>query len=194
MPRKATTPIASVSPTSDKATPKKTRTARAPRQRRPGESLTPDEIAVTKSAFLDDYAKHGNIGAACDKACIHRSTIYRWQEQDEVFGLTFQQVKADYCDKLRHEIDRRATQGVLEPVASAGRVVAHVRKFSDTLLIFQAKALMPEYRDKQQVEVTGKDGGPIETKHGQLVSLDLDTLTDEQLIALRAALHDPAKE
>lgn len=120
------------------------------------EPLTPEEHAKAQAIFLGEYAKRGNVAAACRKAMIHRATIYRWQEHDETFALRFQQAKEDYCDKLRQEIDRRATMGVLEPVASAGKVVAHVRKYSDTLLIFQAKAHMPEYRDKQQVEVSGQ--------------------------------------
>jgi hypothetical protein len=141
---------------SDKATPKKTRVARAPRARRPGESLSDEEIALAKQVFLADYAKYGNVGHACDKARIHRSTFYRWQEHEETFGIAFGQAKADYDDVLRQEIHRRAHDGVLEPVVSAGKLVARVRKYSDTLLIFQAKSRMPEYREKQQVEISGQ--------------------------------------
>lgn len=120
------------------------------------EPLTPEEHAKAQAVFLSEYAAHGNVAAGCRKAGIHRSTVYRWQEEDDAFSVQMGLAKADYCDKLRQEIDRRATMGVLEPVASAGKVVAHVRKYSDTLLIFQAKAHMPEYRDKQQVEVSGQ--------------------------------------
>lgn len=134
---------------SDKATPKK-----KARGRRPGESLTSDEIEQAKVAFVADYAKHGNVGHACDAARIHRSTFYRWQEHDETFGFAYEQAKADYCDSLRQEIHRRAHDGVLKPVYQRGEKVGAIREYSDTLLIFEAKARMPEYRDKVSVNAT----------------------------------------
>lgn len=134
---------------SDTATPTKKRV------RVSTEPLTPEEHANAQETFLTEYAKHGNVTAACKKAAIHRATCYRWQEHDETFSLRYEHAKAEYCDKLRQEIDRRATQGWLEPVVSAGKLVTRVRKYSDTLLIFQAKAHMPEYRDKHDVNISG---------------------------------------
>lgn len=132
---------------SDKVTPKK---------RRQGESLSPEQIEQAKNAFLADYAKYGNVGHACDKAQISRTTFYRWTEHDEAFSLTCEQSKQDYCDTLRTEIHRRAHDGVLKPVYQRGEKVGTIREYSDTLLIFQAKAHMPEYREKVQVEQSGK--------------------------------------
>lgn len=134
--------------TGDTATPQKRRV------RVSTEPLTPDEHTKAQETFLAEYATHGNVTAACKKAGIHRATFYRWQEHDETFSMRHQQAKDVYCDKLRQEIDRRATQGWLEPVVSAGKLVTRVRKYSDTLLIFQAKAHMPEYRDKVDVKAT----------------------------------------
>lgn len=136
---------------SDKATPKK-----KARGRRQGESLTPEEIERAKETFLADYAAYGNVGHACDKARIHRSTFYRWQEHDETFSLRHEQAKADYCDSLRHEIARRGRDGVLKPVFQGGVKIGSIREFSDTLLIFEAKRHMPEYRDKLQLEQSGQ--------------------------------------
>jgi hypothetical protein len=49
---------------------------------------------------------------------------------------------------LETEMRRRAPVGWDEPVFHAGKVVGHIRKFSDTLLIFALKAERPEkYRD-----------------------------------------------
>lgn len=39
---------------------------------------------------------------------------------------------------------------------------ATVKKYSDTLLIFTLKAHDPKYRDKQNIELTGKDGAAIQ--------------------------------
>jgi hypothetical protein len=54
--------------------------------------------------------------------------------------------------------------------------------------MFEAKRRMPEYRDKQQVELSGPGGGPIHTKTDQTVALDISGMTTEQLIALRQVL------
>ena len=126
------------------------------RARRPGESLTPEQIEVAKEAFIAHYARYGNVGTACDKAAISRTTFYRWQEHDETFGFAYEQAKADYCDTLRHEIRRRAHDGVLKPVYQRGEKVGSIREYSDTLLIFEAKARMPEYRDKVDITSGGK--------------------------------------
>lgn len=122
------------------------------RKRRSGETLTAAEVAAAKGAFLDAYAQHGNVGAACDAARIHRSTVYRWMEHDETFGLLYEQAKTEYDDLIREEIDRRARRGWSETVYQLAKRAGTVRKYSDTLLIFHAKARMPEYRDKVDVQ------------------------------------------
>ncbi len=43
----------------------------------------------------------------------------------------------------------------MKPVYQQGVKVGTVKEYSDTLLIFQAKAHMPEYREKVQVEQSG---------------------------------------
>lgn len=120
-----------------------------------------------QDAFLEDFARHGIIAKACKTAGIERMTVYQWKEHSETFLLRFNQAFEDAKDNIRAEIYRRAHDGYEEDVLVGGKVHT-IRKVSDTLLIFHAKMLMPEYRDKQQVELTGKDGTPlvIETQWG----------------------------
>lgn len=56
-------------------------------------------------------------------------------------------------DRLRREILRRGVEGWLEPQFSAGKNMGNVRKYSDTLLIFLAKARMAEFKEKQTLDV-----------------------------------------
>jgi hypothetical protein len=133
---------------SDSVTPKK-------RVRISHEPLTPEEHAIAQEEFLAEYAIHGNVQAGCNKAGVSRNSVYRWLEKDETFSLRYEQAKVAYCDLLRQEINRRGARGVLKPVYYQGEKVGTIREYSDTLLIFQAKAKMPEYRDKVQVEQTG---------------------------------------
>jgi len=49
-----------------------------------------------------------------------------------------------------------------------------------------------EFSEKKSVELTGKDGGPIQTE--SVVVFDFNSATDEQLAAAKAALTRKAKE
>ena len=104
--------------------------------------------------FLEEFSKHGNITYACASAKINRSTLYRWKEKSDKFLILYNQAFEEAKDNIRHEIYRRAYEGWLEPQFSAGKRMGDVRKYSDTLLIFHAKMLMSEYREKQSLEVT----------------------------------------
>lgn len=108
-----------------------------------------------QDAFLAAYARTGIITSAVEAAGIVRSTVYEWQEHDETFSLRFHEAEATANDVIRQEIWRRAYEGVEEPVYQLAKFVGTVRKYSDTLLIFEAKRRMPEYRDKHDVNVSG---------------------------------------
>jgi transposase len=102
----------------------------------------------TQRLFIAAYAEQANVMVAARAAGIHRSTVYDWLEHDEDFSFAYNQAKEDAKDVLRAEIHRRAVEGWEEMLVSAGKFMGKVRKYSDTLLIFHSKALMPEYRDK----------------------------------------------
>ncbi len=132
---------------------------------------------TTQDLFLEEFAVHGNISLACRHAGVERSTVYRWKEKSDSFLIRYNLAFEEAKDNIRAEIYRRAHDGVEEPVLSQGQLVyayepvldedglqqkddkgkpmwrrgeqVMVRKYSDTLLIFHAKMLMPEYRDKQ---------------------------------------------
>lgn len=146
------------------------------RKRRPGQRMTADERRATQEKFLKSFSMTANVRAACMAAGIDRTLVYQWAEHDEAFSLKFKQAELDANDVVRAELFRRAVQGVEEPVVSMGKLVyvedekkkgqmkpLTVRKYSDQLLSLLAKARMPEFRDKQQVEMSGPGGGPLQT-------------------------------
>lgn len=130
-----------------KLTPKK-------RARKPGQSLTPRERGTTKGHFLKAYAADQTVSEACDAAGISRTTFYEWLEKDPEFSILYHQAKERADDSLRAEIRRRGKEGWDEDVYQLGKYAGKVRKYSDVLLMFQAKARMPEYREKQQLDLT----------------------------------------
>lgn len=132
--------------TSTDSTPKKTRARRG--------YVSARQRAKAQEAFLAAYAETGIITTAALAAGVDRKTIYNWQEHDEAFSLRFYDAEATANDLIRAEILRRAYEGVEEPVFQLGKYAGTIRKYSDTLLIFEAKRRMPEYRDKVDVKTT----------------------------------------
>lgn len=107
-----------------------------------------------KELFLDAFAEHGIVLKAAQAAGVDRRTVYKWLEHDETFTFAYNQAKENARDVVRAEIHRRAIEGWDEEVYQLAQFAGTVRKYSDTLLIFHAKALMEEYREKHHVDVT----------------------------------------
>jgi len=159
------------------------------KQARPDTNLTPEKDLSTKDRqrlFLEAFSEHANVLVSARAAGISRQIVYEWLEHDQDFSFAYNQAKEDAKDVLRAEIFRRAKEGWEEPVFQLGYLAGTVRKYSDTLLIFHTKALMPEYRDKQQVEVSGPGGAPIQVQH-------LQSLTNEELDALERLVTQVAE-
>lgn len=125
-----------------------------------------------KENFLDAYRECGTILHAAKAVGVDRMTIYRWKEHDLEFDAKFHQAELDVTEMLEREAIRRATQGdyrlkfdkrgdpLIDP--ETGEYYRELER-SDTLLIFLLKAHDPaKYRDNSRVELTGRDGGPIE--------------------------------
>jgi hypothetical protein len=115
-----------------------------------------------KRAYITALALTGKFDEAAAAAGVTLRTGWNWRhdERDEAFQSALKFALALACDRVEAEITRRAIDGVEEPVYQQGRMVGTVRKYSDTLLIFKAKGLMPEtYRERY--EHTGKDGSDL---------------------------------
>lgn len=137
---------------------------RAYPQRKP---LTKEQRHAAQDAFLQSYREHGTIRYAASQAGIDRSLIDYWCEHDEQFGFRYNRAKSDVKDAIRLEIYKRAKVGETRYVTSMGKIVTKkdedgndilltFQEKSDILLMFHAKALMPEYRDKQPTEQSGR--------------------------------------
>lgn len=108
--------------------------------------------STRQEIFLDDFAVHGNVSKACRTARIERKTVYRWKEQSDAFLFRYNEAKETAKDAIREEIYRRGHDGYDEDVYQLAKHAGTIHKYSDSLLMFHAKALMPEYREKQTIE------------------------------------------
>ena len=94
---------------------------------------------MAQARFLAQFALCGNVLRSAQAAAVGRRTVYDWLIV-EPFKQLFDEAHEDALDQLEEEARRRAVDGVIEPVVSAGKVVTTVRKYSDNLLICLLKA------------------------------------------------------
>jgi hypothetical protein len=160
--------------------------------------LTPEKL----TAFCAALAETCNVGRACAAVDISRQTAYGWREQMPDFAERWDKALKVGASLLEDEAVRRAHDGVDEPMTYQGRfcplldaegkpvigpdgrpVIATVKKYSDTLLIFLLKARDPDrFRDNAKLELGG---------HLALGAMSDDEMRQE-LAALAAAGVIPA--
>jgi hypothetical protein len=152
-----------------------------------------------RRAFLAAYARCGNVSEAARIAGCNRLSHYEWLRTDERYAEVFEQAHEIAIDYLEAVARQRATDGWLEPVFYHGEVVGHVRKFSDTLLIFLMKGARPDtYRDNATIRHTGADGGAIKVEAEYELSRRImdrpDLLAAAELLAAELYQTAPAGE
>lgn len=106
--------------------------------------------------FLEAFRVTGIVSSSAEAAGVHRSSVYRELEKDEAFVAAFEDAEAEAVDVLEREALRRAVEGVVEPVVSAGEHVTDVRRYSDRLLEFLLKARRPDrFSERHRIEHRG---------------------------------------
>jgi Bacteriophage Sf6, terminase small subunit-like len=106
--------------------------------------------------FLESLSQGASVAAAAKDAGYGRQHLYEWREADPELAAAWDNALEAGTDLLEDEALRRAKDGVDEPRFYEGEVCGHVRKYSDTLLIFLLKARRPwKYADKAQAEHSG---------------------------------------
>jgi len=108
----------------------------------------------TRETFLTTLAETCNVSEAARAAGIGRRSVYDWRDADSAFAEAWKDAEESAADKLEQVAYERAIGGQ-----------------SDRLLEILLKAHRPKYREKQQVELTGKDGGPIEHKQAAVAEI-----------------------
>jgi len=100
-----------------------------------------------RAHFLLCLANGDSVKHACEISGIGRKTAYVWRAQDPEFAEAWDEATEAGVERLEDEAYRRALVG------------------SDTLMIFLLKAKRPKvYADKQRLEHTGPNGGPLQVQ------------------------------
>lgn len=114
--------------------------------------------AKKKVEFLSCLRDEGmTIRDAADRVGVSCTTLYKTRGEDVEFAAAWDVAYDQGTTVLEAEAQRRAVQGVTEPVFNKGVIVGHVQKYSDLLLIFLLKARAPQ-RFRDNVDMTNSDG------------------------------------
>ncbi len=101
---------------------------------------------------IAELTKHGNVTHALKAAQAARGWVYGWRQQDPEFRDAFEEARTCGIEILKDEAHRRAYEGLKEPVFYKGEKIAHIRKYSDSLLMFLIKQSDPSYREHYQID------------------------------------------
>jgi hypothetical protein len=101
--------------------------------------------------YLDALARTGSSGAASEESGVPVATARSWDFNDtHSFKRRREMALERFMGKVEAEIERRAIEGIDEPVYWRGQRVDTIKKYSDNLLMFRAKRLEPAYKDNYQ--------------------------------------------
>lgn len=114
-----------------------------------------------KDSFLDELRKIPIVQVACEKSGVSRNSVYRWRKEDEEFSKAM-------------DIALQEGEDLVNDM-SESQLLTLIKEKSWSAISFWLRHRNPKYKDK--VEVTTK------------VSIDDDTLTDEQEAIVKRALE-----
>lgn len=103
----------------------------------------------SRARVIEAFREYGRVDLACQAAGVGRTCHYEWLK-----------AYPDYAESFR--LAKDAAIGLLEDKAKERAMSGE----SDRLLEFLLKGLKPEvYGDRMKQELTGANGGPVESRH-----------------------------
>lgn len=111
-----------------------------------------------KQAFIEIYRQNGLVQRSAKTIGVSPPTIANHRKKDPTFDMACQMAYKDYCESLEREAYRRAVEGVPEAVFYQGIHIADKLVYSDRLLELKLKRHMPEYRERQSIDMSVTGG------------------------------------
>lgn len=105
---------------------------------------------------IDQLVKGHTFVGAARAAGVPVRTVQSWRDRDPEFHERSNKAYDEGTDVFRTETRRRGVEGWYEPVYYQGQRVGRVKKFSDTLLMFELKKRDPSYRDHVDLKHSGE--------------------------------------
>lgn len=114
--------------------------------------------------FLDLLRIGHNATSAARTLNIKPGSMRTLYERDPLFVRDWEDALAEAREMREYAIVGRAVDGVREPIYQGGVLVGTKRRYADTIALRVLEADNPaKYRPASSVEMSGPDGGPIQT-------------------------------
>ena len=126
-------------------------------------SVFPDQ-SLRQRTFLVAYSECGSLNKSYEITGISSTSHYHWMHTDSNYVQAFTEARRITGHKLEAEAIRRAYEGWDEPVYQGGKLAGVTRKYSDTLMIFMLKGLLPDIHREKFVELN--NSGPLQINIG----------------------------
>lgn len=104
------------------------------------------ESAEIQQIYLETLVKTGRYTAAAAAAGVTRASASNYRAKYPEFEELCEEARARHWSYVEGEAERRALEGVEEPIIFQGAVVAVKRNYSDKLLVKILETHVPEYR------------------------------------------------
>lgn len=141
------------------------------KERGPGPGRKTKLTPELQQRFVQAVRAGNWIEPCCDYVGIHPDTYYHWMERGRAGGAR-NQIYAEFSEAVMHA---RATA----EIESVARIRLAGSKGNLKADIFFLERSFPERWGKQRIELTGKDGQPLETAHGAVVIIPTNGRGDD---------------
>lgn len=139
-------------------------------------------LAITTELFEQACEHYARTGKKSDSAQLigTRWTTLQYQiNQRKDWQDRWYECEIAYREMLQEEAQRRAVEGVEQPMVSMGEVVTHQTVYSDSLLKMMLQAKHPDFQNKTVVE-----------HHQKSPPLDMAIMTQDERDRVRMLLGE----
>jgi len=130
-----------------------------------------------KKKFLELLRETGHLCNSAKMVGVCPTTIFLHKKKDPDFAKAVEEAQELLNAKIEDALVERGIVGVDKGIYYKGVKVATEKEYSDTLLMFHARANMEKYRNSSSLEISGKGGGPIELSVAKAKLLELCGVT-----------------
>jgi len=123
-------------------------------------------------------AEHGRPGDAARAVGTSKRNVVRKRESCPEFDQMVLDALEQFKEWTIARVQQHAWEGVREPIYQGGELVGDKTAYSTQLQVLEARRVVPEYRERHHVEVSGDASKPVR--------VDLTSLSDEELAKLES--------
>jgi len=113
------------------------------------------KVNMKKTSFLISYKKNlGNVSKSCEDVGINRTTFYDWQDADEAFKKSIQEINESGIDFVESKLFELIDGAQFEAVSNNGKVVTlkQAPNTQSVLFYLKTKGRSRGYVEKLEVD------------------------------------------